>query len=70
MLRGKAAILADGPSVRAARRSCARYGQLNAMDIEPLAVIAVRRERVSSWGNLAVDGIAPPAEAGLHREQE
>jgi PPOX class probable F420-dependent enzyme len=71
MLRGRAEILADGTEhARAQARLRARYGQLNAMDIEPLPVIAVRLERVSSWGNLAVDGIAPPAEAELNRERE
>jgi hypothetical protein len=29
---------------------------LNAMEIAPLAVIAVRIERVTSWGNLSGDG--------------
>jgi PPOX class probable F420-dependent enzyme len=62
MLRGRAEILADGAEhARAQARLRARYGQLNAMDIEPLPVIAVRLEHVSSWGNLAVDGLAPPA---------
>ena len=71
MLRGRAEILADGAEhARAQARLRARYGQLNAMDIEPLPVIAVRLERVSSWGGLAVDGIAPPAEAELNRERE
>ena len=71
MLRGRAEILADGTEhADAQARLRARYGQLNAMDIEPLPVIAVRLERVSSWGNLAVDGLAPPAEAGLSRERE
>ena len=71
MLRGRAEILADGTEhARAQARLRARYGQLNAMDIEPLPVIAVRLEHVSSWGNLAVDGLAPPAEAGPNRERE
>ena len=71
MLRGRAEILADGTEhARAQAQLRARYGQLNAMHIEPLPVIAVRLERVSSWGNLAVDGVAPPAEAELHRERE
>ena len=71
MLRGRAEILADGAEhARAQARLRARYGQLNAMDIEPLPVIAVRLERVSSWGNLAVDVLAPPAEAGPNRERE
>src|SRR5580704_17924489 len=71
LLRGRAEILADGTEHgRAQARLRARYGQLNAMDIQPLPVIAVRLERVSSWGDLAVDGIAPPAEAELNRERE
>ena len=71
MLRGRAEILADGTEhADAQARLRARYGQLNAMDIEPLPVIAVRLEHVSSWGNLVVDGLAPPADAGLNRERE
>ena len=71
MLRGRSEILAGGAEhARAQARLRARYKQLNAMDIEALPVIAVRLERVSSWGNLAVDGIAPPAEAELNRERE
>jgi hypothetical protein len=55
MLRGRAEILPGGTEhARAQARLRARYGQLNAMDIEPLPVIAVRLEHVSSWGNLAV----------------
>jgi PPOX class probable F420-dependent enzyme len=57
MLRGPAEILAGGAEhARAQALLRARYPQLNAMDIAALPVIAVRVERVTSWGNLAVDG--------------
>ncbi len=59
MLRGRAEILAGGSEhARAQALLRARYPQLNAMRIAELPVIAVRLERVTSWGNLAVDGIA------------
>ena len=71
MLLGRAEILSGGTEHARAQASLrARYRQLNDMDIEPLAVIAVRLERVTSWGNLSVDGLAPPAEAGLNRQRE
>lgn len=71
MLRGRAVILSDGSEhARAQALLRARYPQLSDMDIEPLSVIAVRLERVTSWGNLAVDGLAPPAEPRLSRERE
>jgi PPOX class probable F420-dependent enzyme len=57
MLRGSAEILTGGTEhdeAQALLRS--RYPQLNAMEIAPLAVIAVRIERVTSWGNLSGDG--------------
>ncbi|HEV3185565.1 MAG TPA: TIGR03668 family PPOX class F420-dependent oxidoreductase [Xanthobacteraceae bacterium] len=57
MLRGPAEILAGGAEhARAQALLRARYPQLGAMDIAALPVIAVRVERVTSWGNLAVDG--------------
>jgi PPOX class probable F420-dependent enzyme len=55
MLRGRGEILADGKEhedAQALLRS--RYPQLNAMRIEELPVIAIRIERVTSWGNLSV----------------
>jgi PPOX class probable F420-dependent enzyme len=56
MLRGPAEILAGGAEhARAQALLRARYPQLTAMDIAALPVIAVRVERVTSWGNLAVD---------------
>jgi len=55
MLRGPAEILAEG-----AEHDCAqallreRYPQYRAMELAALPVIAIRIERVSSWGNLSV----------------
>jgi hypothetical protein len=62
MLRGRAEILTGGSEhdeAQALLRS--RYPQLAAMQIATLAVIAVRVERVTSWGNLSVGGISEPA---------
>jgi PPOX class probable F420-dependent enzyme len=62
MLRGCAEILTGGAEhdeAQALLRS--RYPQLNAMEIARLAVIAVRIERVTSWGNLSGDGDTEPA---------
>lgn len=71
MLRGRAVILSEGSEhARAQALLRARYPQLRDMNIKPLSVIAVRLERVTSWGNLAVDGLAPPAEARLRGERE
>jgi PPOX class probable F420-dependent enzyme len=54
MLRGAAEILTDKPEhARAQALLRARYPQLNDMQIASLPVIAVRIERVTSWGNLA-----------------
>jgi PPOX class probable F420-dependent enzyme len=54
MLRGRAEILtAGGEHDRAQSLLRSRYPQLAAMQIEALPVIAVRIERVSSWGDLA-----------------
>jgi PPOX class probable F420-dependent enzyme len=56
MLRGKAEILAGGTEhTRAQALLRARYPQLGGMQIAPLPVIAVRLERVTSWGNLDVE---------------
>jgi PPOX class probable F420-dependent enzyme len=53
MLRGRAEILGDGPEHGHAQSVLrARYFQLKAMKIESLPVIAVRLEKVTSWGNL------------------
>jgi PPOX class probable F420-dependent enzyme len=54
MLRGRAAILADGvehDDAQALLRS--RYLQLAAMQIAQLPVIALRIEQVTSWGDLS-----------------
>jgi PPOX class probable F420-dependent enzyme len=62
MLRGRAEILAGGTEhddAQALLRS--RYPQLAAMQIAALAVIAVRVEHATSWGNLAADGDREPA---------
>src|ERR1700739_2906750 len=56
MLRGPAEILTDGAEhARAQGALRARYPQLNDMEIASLPVIAVRVERVTSWGNLAAE---------------
>jgi PPOX class probable F420-dependent enzyme len=56
MLRGRAEILAGGEEhARAQALLRARYRQLNDMQIASLPVIAVRLERVTSWGNLAAE---------------
>jgi len=55
MLRGRAEVLGAGTEHdRAQALLTARYPQLESMDIAHLPVIAVRIERVTSWGNLAV----------------
>ena len=55
MLRGRAEVLSEGAEHRDAQALLrSRYGQLNAMRIEDLPVIAVRIERVTSWGKLSV----------------
>jgi PPOX class probable F420-dependent enzyme len=70
MLQGRAEVLSGGTEhARAQALLRARYRQLGDMDIEPLAVIAVRLGRVMSWGDLSVDRLAPPAEAGQNQEQ-
>jgi PPOX class probable F420-dependent enzyme len=53
MLRGRADILADGDEHdRAQALLRERYPQYRTMDIAPLPVIALRIERVLSWGRL------------------
>jgi len=55
MLRGRAEILSEGTEHQDAQvllRS--RYPQLRTMQIAGYPVIAVRIERVTSWGNLSV----------------
>lgn len=54
MLRGPAAVLVSGEEhARAQALVRARYVQVAAMQIEGLPVIAIRIERVASWGRLA-----------------
>jgi PPOX class probable F420-dependent enzyme len=56
MLRGQAEILTAGTEHAGAQTLLrTRYPQLSGMRIAPLPVIAVRLERVTSWGNLSVD---------------
>ena len=55
MLRGPAEILSAGTEHRDAQALLrSRYPQLEAMQIEAYPVIAVRIERVTSWGDLSV----------------
>jgi PPOX class probable F420-dependent enzyme len=61
MLRGCAEILeGGGEHDRAQALLRQRYPQYRMMKIEDLPVIAIRIERIASWGNLAV----PPQEEG------
>jgi PPOX class probable F420-dependent enzyme len=56
MLRGRAEILTGGAEhARAQDALRPRYPQLNDMRIGSLPVIAIRLERVTSWGNLAAE---------------
>ena len=53
MLRGSAEILTGGAERGEAQQLVkARYSQLAAMDLDGLPVIAIRIERVTSWGKL------------------
>jgi len=53
MLRGRAEVLDAGPEHDRAQADLrARYPQLAAMRIEQLPVVAVRVEKVASWGQL------------------
>ena len=57
MLRGRAEILRAGTEHDHAQELLrSRYRQVAAMQIAERPVIAVRMERVTSWGNLSVDG--------------
>lgn len=57
MLRGRAEILAQGEEHDQAQALLGvRYPQLRAMAIAALPVIALRIERVTSWGDLAAEG--------------
>jgi PPOX class probable F420-dependent enzyme len=62
MLRGAAEILdtANGPEHgRAQALLRARYPQYRTMALDALPVIAIRIERVTSWGDLSVDRPSP-----------
>src|SRR6202045_3271911 len=53
MLRGPTEILADGVEHDRAQESLrSRYSQYCGMELDGLPVIAIRIERVTSWGNL------------------
>lgn len=55
MLRGPAEILADGAEHdRAQALLRSRYPQYRRMELDDLPVIALRIERVTSWGDLSV----------------
>ena len=61
MLRGPAEILADGAEHdRAQTLLRSRYPQYRGMALDGLPVIAVRIERVTSWGDLAVELLPDP----------
>jgi len=71
MLRGRAVVLIAGAEhARAQGLLRARYPQLETMNIAPHPVIAVRIERVTSWGHLAEDRIARPEVVRLTRGRE
>jgi PPOX class probable F420-dependent enzyme len=54
MLRGPAEILPDGPEHDQAQALLrTRYPQYRGMELDELPVIAIRIERVTSWGDLA-----------------
>src|SRR5712671_6025686 len=56
MLRGPAEILAGGAEHDQAQELLrSRYHQYQGMELAGLPVIAIRIERVTSWGNLSVD---------------
>jgi PPOX class probable F420-dependent enzyme len=55
MLHGRAEILAEGTEHDAAQALLrTRYAQLAAMQIAQLAVIAVRIDKTTSWGDLSL----------------
>ena len=56
MLQGKGALLLNGDEhAKAQRLLKTRYPQLAGMQIDELPVIAIRIDRVISWGNLDTD---------------
>lgn len=59
MLRGRAVILASGDEHdRGQALLRGRYPQYRAMDLAELPVIAMRIERVASWGDLSIDPLS------------
>ena len=55
MLRGPAEVLADGAEHdRAQELLRSRYRQYREMELAGLPVIAIRIERVTSWGDLSL----------------
>ncbi|HME25450.1 MAG TPA: TIGR03668 family PPOX class F420-dependent oxidoreductase [Acetobacteraceae bacterium] len=55
MLRGRTDILVDGPEHDSAQVLLReRYAQYRTMQLAELPVIALRIERVTAWGNLAI----------------
>jgi PPOX class probable F420-dependent enzyme len=64
MLRGRVDILADGPEHdRAQALLRERYAQYHTMTLGELPVIALRIERVTSWGNLTGSPVIARSEA-------
>lgn len=56
MIRGRAEILADGPEHDRAQGALReRYEPYRTMVLAPLPVIAIRIDRVTSWGKLSLD---------------
>jgi PPOX class probable F420-dependent enzyme len=56
MLRGPAEVLADGAEHdRAQALLRQRYRQYQGMELDGLPVIAIRIQRVTSWGDLSVE---------------
>ena len=56
MLRGPAEILPEGAEHdRAQTLLCSRYPQYRGMELDGLPVIALRIQRVTSWGDLSVE---------------
>lgn len=56
MVRGKAELLEGGAEYADAQaKLTVRYPQYRAMDLEGLPVIAIRIEKVTSWGELTAD---------------
>ena len=59
MVRGRAELLAAGAEHAEAQALLrAKHAQLRGMALETLPVIAIRIERVTSWGGLDDDAVA------------